>query len=114
MNPLIAEARRLNEEATPGPWGAEDTGMYCGHACTPNGCHENHPSGESSLDGPLLEVNGWCVDDNNNDRVFLTQDANLIARYRTLAPELADALEKAEAEVVRLRAVLTEVAEPKP
>jgi hypothetical protein len=73
MKNLITEARELCEKATPGPW---EAGGY-GAVCLKSGFK-------------LGNIEG-------------TGNAAFIARSRTLIPELCDALEKANAEIERLR-----------
>lgn len=70
---LITEARELCERATPGPW---ESGSY-GAVCLKSGFKLGNIEGSGNAD--------------------------FIARSRTLIPELCDALEKAEAEIARLR-----------
>ena len=75
MTDLITEARELCEGATSGQWKRHDTADYA----------EIH-NGDT-----------WGKNLNPIALVGHTDDANFIARSRTLIPELVDALEKAEA-----------------
>lgn len=105
---LIAEVRRLDAEATKGPW-------YPGH----------NPESREPLDyiaecysyGPPGKVHLTCVpfgDKPIDDEALFTaitgngptseRNAALIAHYRTAAPLLADECERLQAEVTRLRA----------
>lgn len=44
---------------SPGEWDYDETGVNCGLPCTPDGCHEGHPSGEFELHGPAWEDVNW-------------------------------------------------------
>lgn len=65
LRTLIAETKRLDGEARPGPWR--------------NNCAKEK----------------WLFDSMGDVIAVRNEDAALIAAYRTLAPKLADALEKA-------------------
>jgi hypothetical protein len=73
MKDLITETRELCEMATPGPW---ESGSY-GSVCLKSGFKLGNIEGSGNAD--------------------------FIARSRTIIPELCDALEKANAEIERLR-----------
>ncbi len=82
-NDLITEARELCEKATPGPWGYD--GMH-----NEVHCHEDYFLIVSELrESPHEEL---------LDEFGHTYNPNfaLIARSRTIIPELCDALEKAQ------------------
>jgi hypothetical protein len=67
---------------SPGPWDYDDThDGCCGSPCTPNGCHESHPTGTYYLDGPEMET------EFGTPTVLNRFDAALIAA----APELLEA-----------------------
>lgn len=72
---LIAEAREIDRMATPGPWRRHDTDSYA----------EIHNGDTWGKDLSPIALVG-CAD-----------DANFIARSRTLLPALCDALEQAQA-----------------
>ena len=88
MKDLITEARELCSKATPGPWGYD--GMH-----NEVHCHEDYFLIVSELrESPHEEL---------LDEFGHTYNPNfaLIARSRSLIPELCDALEKAEEEIPR-------------
>ena len=85
---LIARVRELAADATPGPWETEYPFSSAGTAKY------------YDVDGPVAGVAEYVEG----------PDAALIAAYRTAAPELADRLERAMAEVERLRRSLTNLA----
>ena len=92
MTNLITEARELCAAATPGPWGYD--GMH-----NEVHCHEDYFLIVSELrESPHEEL---------LDEFGHTYNPNfaLIARSRSLIPELADALEKAERENGRLKSL---------
>ncbi len=79
MTDLITEARELCAVATPGQWKRHDTADYAE-------IHNGDTWGKAL--SPIALV-GY------------TEDADFIARSRTLIPELCDALEKAEEQMPR-------------
>ena len=81
---IVRTARELCEKATPGPWRRHDTADYA----------EIH-NGDT-----------WGKDLSPIALVGHTDDANFIARSRTLIPELCDALEKAEEQIERVHKAL--------
>src|SRR3990167_8589040 len=85
---LIAEARKLDAEATAGPWTTTDptTWRYVPLVKTPEG-------------GSFYVPNGSELTDVERQRM-----AVFIARSRTLVPQLADALAAADAESVSYKA----------
>ena len=85
---LVAEARALDEKATAGPWRAGVSWKDC--VMVPHHTGLAGPGGERVL----LRM---------NDNYPHEHDAALIARYRTLAPQLADEVERLAAEVAELR-----------
>ena len=108
---LIAETRELDAKATAGPWSDDDGNVFsvplserreAAILRRMKGSDEPHPDGD--WNNPL----GWvCGTEQSTER--FESDSRLIARYRTLAPQLADALERAEAENARLREALARV-----
>jgi hypothetical protein len=86
----LAEIAGRAEKSAPAPWDAHDPGMYCGYACTPDGCHENHDSPVRQLEGPhedWPEPGGGPVDDGAK-QCFTADDADFIAHARTDVPAL--------------------------
>ena len=85
MKDLITEARELCEKATPGPWGYD--GMH-------NEIHAPHGDEYFLIMSELREHPGEKI----LDEYGHSYNANfaLIARSRTLIPELCDALENTE------------------
>jgi hypothetical protein len=83
MKDLITEARELCAVATPGQWKRHDTADYAE-------IHNGDTWGKAL--SPIALV-GY------------TEDADFIARSRTIIPELCDALEKAQAEIENYAAV---------
>lgn len=106
---LIAEARRLDAGATKGPWDVrpkphDDWGMIRGADGKPVAdtamnarCREFRDSDEALRDGAL-----WAAGPPE-----VAANARLIARYRTLCPELAGECERLMTEVESLRAELS-------
>lgn len=84
MTDLITEARELCEKATAGKWERYDNDNYAE-------IHNGDTWGKSL--SPIALVAD-------------ADDADFIARSRTLIPELCDALEKARLEITRLTAAL--------
>ena len=89
MTDLITEARELCEKATPGPWRKVIKG--------------------NSIQSHALEADVYLGAEGFR-RITIcsgispkTQNAAFISRSRTLIPALCDALEKANAEIARLR-----------
>jgi len=82
LTALIAEARALDAAATPGPW---TTDVWCG------------TDGGVAARGPHLRSD---EDDEPGAEHYVRAeaDAALIARARTLLPQLADAVERLQAE----------------
>lgn len=95
---LIAETRELDAKATEGPWSDDDGNVFsvplserreAAILRRMKGSDEPHPDGD--WNNPL----GWvCGTEQSTER--FESDSRLIARYRTLAPQLADALERVE------------------
>ena len=61
---------------TPGQWSYEDRmDASCGSPCTPNGCHESHPSGVYVVNGPA--VGDWpddeCVTTSKADAALMAK-----------------------------------------
>jgi len=86
----LKEIEERCEKAAPEPWCSHDPGMYCGYACTPDGCYENHDSPVRQLEGPATEwpePNGGPVDDGTL-QCFTIADADFIAHARTDVPAL--------------------------
>lgn len=70
MNQEITAMEQVEEEPSPDLmlWSQEDVcDSSCGHPCTPEGCHDCHPSGIFRIEGPdwadseALEVYGVCT-----------------------------------------------------
>jgi hypothetical protein len=80
-DPLIEEAKRLSEAATPGPWGF--------------GQGEWTPVARG-----LARKAGIPMDPGT---VFKTADTEFIARARTLVPELVERVERAERAMAQAR-----------
>ena len=93
MKDLITEARELCERATPGLWQvklhSEDYGQGYGEI-----------TNFVDMGGTLLKIG---VADTAEKYTEYSTFSTFIARSRTLISELCDALEKAQAEVERLR-----------
>lgn len=100
MTGLITEARELCEKATPGPW---EEGYGKGVTGPTSACFAEikNKSGMGMVSKPGEVFAGEfysgviCM-----TAIKRTYDATFIARSRTLIPELCDALEKAEAELI--------------
>ena len=102
---LIAETRELDAKATAGPWSDDDGNVFsvplserreAAILRRMKGSDEPHPDGD--WNNPL----GWvCGTEQSTER--FESDSRLIARYRTLAPQLADEVERLAAEVAELR-----------
>ena len=103
---LIAEARELDRNATPGPWSVSEAEGDCEN---PKGC----PRNLEECDNDCLKCDNWhwhqgafvpqtktidwgdYTDMNDADAIF-------IARSRTLLPALCDALEQTQKENAQL------------
>lgn len=91
---LISMRKRVGEHerkkaAADFPWTFDERyDSSCGWACTPDGCHDSHPSGVYDIDGPD-GVNDFGEAD------VLTVSSIEHARLITAAPALRDALEEA-------------------
>ncbi len=86
--------RELDKAATPGPWKHVDEYADEPHHCV---IQEGQPF--------WCVVAECCIDDREKGPRELA-DGNLIAEYRTLAPQLADALDAAEAKLEAARVAL--------
>lgn len=87
---LIARVRELDREATPGPWKAFPGATTVGRTRYPHITIAAADS-EHKEDRNVAHL-GYGYENRDSD-------ARLIAEYRTLAVQLADALEKAEREL---------------
>ncbi len=87
---LIAEAKRLDAEATPGPWLAHKWQAYV--------YRELEGGREGAIAG--LHCTVGKLERERDNAVF-------IARARTLVPELASALERQVATLAAVRALIT-------
>jgi len=109
----LKEIEERCEKAAPEPWCSHDPGMYCGYACTPDGCYENHDSPVRQLEGPATEwpePNGGPVDDGTL-QCFTIADADFIAHARSDIPYLISELRAALARAERAEAVVREAGE---
>lgn len=91
---LIAEVRRLSEAATAGPW-------------EPYRCSSSYEKGACGIshNNDISYCNLVVADTDREEcthSAITEEDADLIARYRTLAPQLADRLEAAERRLAEL------------
>lgn len=90
-NDLIAEARKLDAAATPGPWIVEHEHRVDGVVQIGGG----HPN--TYWVGAVIEADGYTIcgntDYDSGGVASKPEDAAFIARARTLLPQLADALE---------------------
>ena len=89
VDELIARVRELDAKATPGPWDAEGSG----------GIHMDGTRDYYTIETiEVRHLNQFARSKNGE------ANANLVAHYRTLAPKLADMLERAmeELECVRV------------
>lgn len=106
----LKEIEERCEKAAPEPWCSHDPGMYCGYACTPDGCYENHDSPVRQLEGPHTEwpePNGGPVDDGTL-QCFTIADADFIAHARSDIPYLLSELRAAIARAERAEGMVRE------
>ena len=89
---MLARVRELDAAATQGPW--DITGRDCGDNIFGEGCRRRIANTYGDLDDPENKAN-----------------AESITEYRTIAPALADEVERLAAEVERLRDVGGRLAE---
>lgn len=109
----LKEIEERCEKAAPEPWCSHDPGMYCGYACTPDGCYENHDSPVRQLEGPHTEwpePNGGPVDDGTL-QCFTIADADFIAHARSDIPYLISELRASLARAERAEALVREARE---
>jgi len=91
----LAELKRLNALATPGPWRSP--------------WHDQNPGNMISSEHPTALGGNAVVDiveyDSEPHLGVLTEDADMICVSRNLMPKLLDGIEQLQAEVERLRAI---------
>lgn len=97
---LLNELRKLVAKATPlsedglSYYDPHDAG--CGSPCTPNGCHECHPTGRYEIDFPETVIE-YCPTYFKNEA-----DPKLLCLLRNNAKALLDEIERLQGENDRL------------
>jgi len=99
---LLAEARKLDAEATPSPWIVGE-GEWGDHSDEPTGFHIRMGDFDKSGDSArVIESYGDGIYPDDTQYAEVQANAAFIARARTLLPQLADALVAMHARLAQL------------